>query len=76
MWSSWNDSDASAAGTVWAHVCVPYCAASTKYDYYPATITLSDIKNVGAVPYFTQMTIYYWGAGPNGQKTQQVGLLY
>ena len=32
--AGWTPELASAYGTEWEHVCVPYCAASDRYAYY------------------------------------------
>ena len=63
-WATWGASTATGQGTFWEHICVPYCAASTKYAYYPVTVTLSQVKNSALGQWFSKLTLTWRGKPP------------
>jgi hypothetical protein len=64
-WTTWGASTATGQGTFWEHVCVPYCAASNTYAYYPATLTLSHVKTSALGWWFTKLTLTWMGKRPS-----------
>jgi len=73
-WTSWTGSGATGSGAVYEHDCTPSCAASTTFDTYPASITLSGLENTAVGPLFSILTASFRNTGPNGQKTEQFDL--
>ena len=66
-WTSWTPELASAYGTEWDHVCVPSCAASGTYAYYPVVAVLWGSATVNGHPgerRYTQATISYTKGRP------------
>jgi hypothetical protein len=53
-WKVWNDSRASAVGTVWVKSCIPSCAGSP-FTRYPLTLTAARVRDGN----FTRMTLHY-----------------
>jgi hypothetical protein len=56
-WTTWGASTATGRGTFWIHVCVPYCAASRTYAYYPVAVTLSQVKASALGKWFSKLTV-------------------
>ncbi|MEU5792881.1 hypothetical protein ABZ800_05025 [Streptomyces sp. NPDC047813] len=67
-WTSWSDGGATGTGTNWVNDCKPYCAAGT-FHPYPVVIRLSggtQWKKHPSFNRFTQLTLTYSGARPQG----------
>ncbi|MFH8336657.1 hypothetical protein [Streptomyces sp. AM6-12] len=68
QWSSWGTGGATGTGTNWVNDCKPYCAAGT-FHPYPVVIRLSgdtQWKKHPSFDRFTQLTLTYTGARPEG----------
>jgi len=63
-WATWGASTATGQGTLWEHICVPYCAASAKSAYYPVTVTLSQVKTSALGQWFSKLTLTWRGKPP------------
>jgi hypothetical protein len=66
-WTSWTSSFATGQGTVWENGCQPNCAMG-KIGYYPATVTLSAVRQTTSGPLFSRLTAAYQRSGPSGHK--------
>ncbi|QHC32914.1 MULTISPECIES: hypothetical protein [unclassified Streptomyces] len=67
-WTSWGAGGATGTGTNWVNDCKPYCAAGT-FHPYPVVIRLSggtQWKKHPSFDRFTQLTVTYSGARPQG----------
>ncbi|OIK23534.1 hypothetical protein [Streptomyces malaysiense] len=67
-WTSWGSGGATGTGTNWVNDCQPYCAAGT-FHPYPVVIRLSggtQWKKHPSFERFTQLTLTYTGARPQG----------
>lgn len=57
-WSSWGTATAAATGQDTWNTCVPYCAASKKWDSTAATVTLSHPVATSHGPLFGLLTVH------------------
>ncbi|MGW1002671.1 hypothetical protein [Streptomyces sp. NPDC002520] len=67
-WTQWTDQSAVAEGMNAVNDCKPYCAAG-KFHSYPVTVRLErpePWKKDPNVTHFTQMSLTYSGARPDG----------
>ncbi len=58
-WSHWSATSAYSLGTLWVNKCSPSCAAG-HYNYYAASVTLSNPKTHNGKVYFSRLTLRYW----------------
>ncbi|MGW4563121.1 hypothetical protein ACWEN3_12160 [Streptomyces sp. NPDC004561] len=69
-WTEWGRDGAQGMGVNWVNDCKPYCAAGT-FHSYPVVIRLSGEqtwKKHRSFQRFTQMSLTYTGARPEGFK--------
>ena len=72
-WSTWGRASARATGTFTWNVCVPYCAASKKWDKTAATFTLSKPVSTKKGWLFEALVVHITGKVPSAmQRTQTV----
>ncbi|HLJ98804.1 MAG TPA: hypothetical protein VKU39_02725 [Streptosporangiaceae bacterium] len=61
-WTSWTSQQAVARGIHEVHDCTPSCANSTKWDYYPAVITVwrpEPVPGHAGKAYFSRLIVRY-----------------
>lgn len=58
---------------LWEHVCVPSCAASRTYAYYPVAVTLSTVKSAGPKTWFSLLMVR-WMSNPPASLPSSFGL--
>jgi hypothetical protein len=73
-WTTWTATTATGQGTFWEHVCVPSCAASATYDYYPVAVRLSAVKSAGQETWFSLLTVRWTSSPPPAQLPTSFGL--
>ena len=72
-WTSWTSSGATGVGKVWENSCTPDCVTGT-VGTYPASIALSGVEPTSVGDLFSQMSVTYQGAGPDGHTTDRFDL--
>lgn len=73
VWSKWGATGARASGTYTWNTCVPYCAASKKWDKAAATFSLSKPASTKKGWLFEELVVHITGKVPAAmQKTQTV----
>lgn len=64
IWSKWGQKKAVAKGTFTWHVCVPYCAASKKWDKTAGTFTLEQPVDTPAGWLYEKLVVHVPGKLP------------
>jgi hypothetical protein len=64
VWAKWASSGASATGTFTWNTCVPYCAASKKWDKASARFVLGDPVETTAGWLFEKLVVHVTGKLP------------
>jgi hypothetical protein len=72
-WTAWTATTATGQGTLWEHVCVPSCAESRTYAYYPVAVTLSTVKSAGHQTWFSLLMVR-WMSSPPASLPSSFGL--
>ena len=70
VWTSWTNTTAIGTGIVWQNNCTINCAEGT-LSYYPATVTLTDVKDTVIGPLFSELNaVYQASGGPFGFSSE------
>ena len=71
VWSNWGQAKTTAKGTYTWNICVPYCAASNKWDNAAATFTLGKPVHTKTGWLYETLTVNITGSVPKDiQRTQ------
>lgn len=73
VWTSWGSSDARASGDYAVNDCSPTCVGG-KFQEYPATVILADVKAVQGSEYFTTLSVQFTAASPFNTSTREFPL--
>jgi hypothetical protein len=73
VWSSWAPDTAVGSGDIKANDCKPDCADG-HFHTYPAKFSLSGVKKVGQINYFTALQVQYTGSYPGQGATENYSL--